>query len=245
MLIIGVYFLQENIIFQSDELDTNYTFNFEQPFTEISIKTDGKNDLSGILFSSATKSSKGTILYFHGNANNMQRWGNYAVDFTTLGYHVLMIDYSGFGKSQGRSTEEVLYQNAEDTWRWAQHHLPSKNFILYGRSLGTGVASYLASTHEASQLILETPFYELEQSQYKIFFPFGLKYKFPTYLYLPSINYPINIIQGTNDWVVPLSSAEKLKPLLKSNDGFYIIKKGSHKNLRTFKEYHKILEKIL
>lgn len=245
MLIVGVYLLQEKIIFQSDGLDKNYIFSFEQPFTEISIKTIGEYDLSGILFSPTTKSSKGTILYFHGNANNMQRWGNYAVDFTKLGYHVLMIDYAGFGKSQGRPDEEVLYQNAEDTWQWAQHHLPSKNFIIYGRSLGTGVASYLASTHQASQLILETPFYALEQSQYKIFFPFGLKYDFPTYSYLTSINYPINIIQGTNDWVVPLSSAKKLKPLLKANDGFFVIKKGSHKNLREFDEYHRILEKIL
>lgn len=241
LVTIGLYVFQDKFIFQSTVLEPTYTFNFDQPFNEVNIK----EGLSGIIFNPKEGVVKGAVLYFHGNADNMQRWGNYAVDFTNLGYQVIMIDYSGFGKSHGISNEEVLYQNAEDTWQWAQHHLKAKKFIIYGRSLGTGVAAHLAANHKANQLILETPFYQLKQARLAIFFPFGLKYKFPTYQYISKVDYPISVIQGTNDWIVSMSSAKKLEPLLKPTDSFFVIEGGAHKNLRDFDEYHKILKEIL
>lgn len=245
LLTAGLYVFQEKIIFQRDKLSKDYTFSFDQPFYEVSIKSRNNEFINAIIFNPKIETPKATILYFHGNADNMQRWGNYAIDFTRLGYQVLMIDYTGFGKSTGTPSEEILYQNAEDTWKWAQHHLPSKNFIIYGRSLGTGVASYLATKHKASQLILETPFYQLKQDRLKLFFPFGLKHEFANYKNIPQIDFPITIIQGTNDWVVSLKSATKLKFFLKPTDNFFEIKKGGHKNLREFDEYHQILKEIL
>jgi len=244
-IVTALFVFQEAIIFQGKTLEEDYVFEFNEPFAELEIKSSTGQSINTILFSPTTPQSKGTILYFHGNADNMQRWGRYAVDFTKLGYQVLMIDYTGFGKSEGTPTEVQLYQNAEDVWTWSQHHLKEKNFIIYGRSLGTGVAAHLAAQHKASQLILETPFYELAQDRYKPFFIFGLKHKFPNYKYLPQIDCPIAIIQGTNDWVVSLASAQKLIPLLKPTDNFFVIEGGGHKNLREFDEYHKILEKIL
>ncbi|MCF6360996.1 MAG: alpha/beta fold hydrolase [Cyclobacteriaceae bacterium] len=245
ILISLLFWKQDAIIFQGKALDEAYQFEFEEPFAELEIKSSSAHFINAILFNPASSTSKGTILYFHGNADNMQRWGAYAVDFTNLGYQVLMIDYTGFGKSEGTPTEEQLYQNAEDAWSWAQHHLKEKNFIIYGRSLGTAVAARLASKHRASQLILETPFYELSQERLRPFFPFGLNYDFPTYKYLPIVAYPITIIQGTDDTIVPYSSALKLKHLLKPTDQFFIIEGGGHKNLREFDQYHKFLKEIL
>jgi len=241
----GLYLFQDKIIFQADKLEDDYKFKFEHPFSEVTIFTRSNSKLSALLFNPITGESKGTILYFHGNADNMQRWGNYAVDFTSLGYTVLMIDFSGFGKSTGSPSEETLYQDAEDTWQWALHHLKSKNFIIYGRSLGTAVATQLATKHQPQQLILETPFYQLIQDRMKLFFPFGLKYNFPNYQYLQDIDCPVYIFQGTNDRVVSYESAEKLKPLLKSDDKFIIIEGGGHKNLREFESYHEALAEVL
>ena len=245
LLTCGLYIYQDKIIFQADKLEESYEFKFEQPFSEVTIFTRSNNELSALIFNPDTGIPKGVILYFHGNADNMQRWGNYAVDFTSLGYTVLMIDFSGFGKSTGQPSEEVLYQDAEDTWQWALHHLKSKNFIIYGRSLGTAVAAQLATKHQPQQLILETPFYELIQDKMMLFFPFGLKYSFPNYRYLEDINCPVYIIQGTHDRVVSFESAKKLKPLLKPDDKFIIIEGGGHKNLRDFEKYHVELAKIL
>jgi len=245
LLVFGLYWFQTQIVFQRKTLEEDYTFEFEEPFTELEVESSSGTLINTLIFSPTIAKPKGTLLYFHGNADNMQRWGGYAVDFTELGYQVVMIDYAGFGKSEGMPTEELLYQNAEDIWKWAQHHLPAKTFIIYGRSLGTAVASHLAANHSASQLILETPFYQLKQDMLKPFFPFGLKYEFANYKNIPLIDYPITIIQGTNDWVVSLASAQKLTPLLKPTDNFFVIEGGGHKNLRNFKEYHKILKEIL
>jgi len=244
-IVTALFVFQEAIIFQGKTLEEEYVFQFNEPFVELEIKSSTEQFINTIIFNPTTPQPKGVILYFHGNADNMQRWGKYAVDFTQLGYQVIMIDYAGFGKTEGTPTEQKLYQNAEDVWNWAQHHLEEKNFIIYGRSLGTGVAAHLAAQHKASQLILETPFYELAQDRYKPFFIFGLKHGFPNYKYLPKIDYPITIIQGTNDWVVSLASAQKLAPLLKPTDSFFVIEGGGHKNLREFDEYHKVLEEIL
>jgi len=245
ILVIGIYAFQDKIVFQGTGLSSDYTFEFEQSFSEITIYPRAGQEISAIIFSPELSLAKGTLFYFHGNADNMQRWGEYAVDFTSLGYTVLMIDYSGFGKSTGQPSEENVYQDAEDTWQWAVQHLPSKNFIIYGRSLGAAVASELASKHEPQQLILESPFYQLIQKRLRIFFPFGLKYEFANYKFLPQVECPITIIQGTKDWVVTLKSAEKLKPFLKSEDQFVIIDGGGHKNLRDFEIYHEKLAKVL
>jgi uncharacterized protein len=245
LVVVAIFLFQDKIIFQADKLDEAYEFKFAEPFTEITIFTGENNKLNGLVFNPKDVEPKGTILYFHGNADNLQRWGQYAVDFTTLGYSVLMIDYSGYGKSSGTPSELMLYQNAEDTWQWAQSHLPGRNFIIYGRSLGTAVAAQLASKHQASQLILETPFYQIEQTRFRFLLLFGDKYKFANYQYLPEVKYPITIFQGTNDEVVPYSSALKLKPFLKQNDKFIVIEGGGHKNLRTFDRYHQELAKVL
>jgi uncharacterized protein len=237
-LVSGIYIFQDKIIFQAEPLPENYEFKFDQQYSEITIRPRIGKELSAILFFTNKDIRKGTILYFHGNADNLQRWGNYAVDFTKLGYNVLMIDYSGYGKSGGTPSEKVLYEDAEDTWEWAKMHLKETNFLIYGRSLGTAAAAYLATQHTPTKLIIETPFYQLLQTRLKIFFPFGLNYEFANYKFLPQISCPITIFQGTKDEIVSYNSAIKLKPLLKSTDRFITIEGGKHKNLRDFEKYH-------
>ncbi len=245
ILVTGIYLVQDKIIFQAEKLPAGYTFTFAQQFSEVQIRPRIGKELNALLFFTPQDIRKGTILYFHGNADNLQRWGNYAADFTQLGYNVLMIDYSGYGKSNGTPSEETLYQDAEDTWVWAKMHLKETRFLIYGRSLGTAAASWLASRHSPEKLILETPFYRLQQDRWRLFFPFGLKYEFANYAFVPKVECPIAIIQGTDDRIVAYTSAAKLKPLLKPADRFYTIAGGGHRNLREFAAYHKALAEIL
>lgn len=245
VLVTGIYLFQDKLVFQADKLEKDYSFEFSEDFIEITIIPTQDQEINALIFSIDNARLKGTVLYFHGNADNMQRWGEYAVDFTSQGYAVLMIDYSGYGKSSGIPSEETLYRNAEETWLWAQHHLPSTDFIIYGRSLGTAVASHLATNYKAKQLILETPFYQLNQARLSWLFPFGLKYKFPNYQYLQNVASPITILQGDQDRIVSYESAAKLKEFLKPGDNFILIKGGKHKNLRDFKNYHLELSKTL
>lgn len=240
-----VFLFQKSLIYQSESLDKEYLFQFENQFKEVNIPGTGGELLNTLIFTPDSDLSQGILLYFHGNADNLQRWGEYSIDFTRLGYTVIMIDYSGYGKSTGIASEEMLYQNAEDTWQWVEKNYPDQKKIIYGRSLGAAVASNLATKHKAEQLILETPFYEILQHHLKPFFPYGLKCEYPNYQYIPKVDYPITIIQGTNDCVVSINSAKKLGSLLKPEDRFIVIDRGGHKNLREFQEYNTELGKLL
>jgi pimeloyl-ACP methyl ester carboxylesterase len=236
----GFYFFQDSFIFQSKSLPKDYVFTFDQKFEEHFIPTEDGEKLNALLFRSQ-QPAKGLILYFHGNADNLQRWGQYAVDFTNLGYDILMIDYRGYGKSTGTPTEENLYKDAQTILNWSHTNIKYERLIIYGRSLGSAVASSLASTATPDILILETPFDELSGALYL----FPARYNFSNKEFLPLIKCKKVVFHGTDDWVVPLSSALKLKPLLNENDRFVIIEGASHNNLRAFEKYHKTLNEVL
>ena len=120
----GLYVFQDKIIFHPVKLSKNYTYQFDQPFIEITITSHLGNKLNGLVFKANISRPKGTILYFHGNADNVQRWGQYAVDFTSLGYTVVMFDFAGFGKSTGAVSEKNLYLDSEDMWEWTKIRAP-------------------------------------------------------------------------------------------------------------------------
>lgn len=236
----GFYFFQDHLVFQSKALDKDYHFSFDQKFTEHFIPTDDGETLNALLFKTSGP-TKGLILYFHGNANNLQRWGTYAIDFTSLGYDILMVDYRGYGKSTGTPTEENLYRDAQTILQWTNANLEYQKLVIYGRSLGSAVASHLATTKEPDLLILETPFEELND----VLYFFSSHFKFSNKKSLPQIACKKVIFQGTEDGVVPLSSAMKLKPFLNDQDRFVVIMGGSHNNLREFAKYHEALKDAL
>src|SRR5690242_4014774 len=99
VICIILFVFQEKLIFFPEKLDRNFKFSFDQKFTEINIKTRDGNLLSGVLFSS--DSSKGLIFYLHGNAGSLNTWGEVAKRYTELKYDVFMLDYRGYGKSEG------------------------------------------------------------------------------------------------------------------------------------------------
>lgn len=237
---LGFNLFQDQFVFQSEPLPKSHTYTFDQPFEEHFLATGSRDTLNVLLFK-ADQPAKGLILYFHGNADNLQRWGQYAIDFTSLGYDILMMDYRGYGKSTGTASESILYDDSKTVLAWAKANISYSQLIIYGRSMGSAVASNLAATAEPDLLILETPFDELKSALYT----FSSKYKFPTNHFLARVTCTTIIIHGTADWVVSLSSALRLKPLLKAGDKFVIIEGGSHNNLRDFSDYHKTLKEAL
>lgn len=247
-VIVGVYALQKYIIFQSDQLESDYEFVFEKSFKEFFIKTIDGEQINMLLFKTEIP-RKGLVIYFHGNADNLQRWGRYQKDFTTRGYDILLLDYRGYGKSTGKSNEQKFYEDAKLIYDWATQRYSKDKIIIYGRSLGTGVASNLATQVDAQKVILETPFNninDLFQIKSSIFYlPFRLKYNFPNDVHLKKIQEPVFIFAGTEDWVVPPRSTKKLKPFLKSSDRYIEIEGGGHKNLNEFEKYHRVLDEIL
>jgi len=242
--ILGVYMFEDSLIFQSVPLRKNHNFTFDQPFEEIFIPTADREQLNALLFK-AGQPAKGLIVYFHGNAGNLQGWGTLADDFTRLGYDLLITDYRGYGKSTGTPSETALYADAATIWNWARANYNYDKWIIYGRSLGSAVASKLAVTANHDLLILETPFDEIRSLFPANLFKWAIKNKFSNLETVPQVKTSIIIFQGTDDNVVPLSSASRLKPLLKETDQMFIIEGGGHNDLREFAQYHEKLEEVL
>jgi alpha-beta hydrolase superfamily lysophospholipase len=243
---IAFYVFQNKLIFQAEKLPADYHFVFNQPFEEYRIPTPDGNTINAIWFKPA-REAKGLVIYFHGNADHLQRWGHYAADITRLGYEVLMMDYRGYGKSSGTPSEKLLYEDATLIWRWAKEHSGLDHIVIYGRSLGSAVATHLATEVQPSLLILETPFDELKGASILryLYAIIPLHTKFATKDFIENVSCKIVIFQGTNDWVVSLKSAERLKSFLKETDEFIVIPEGGHYNLNEFELYHSKLAEVL
>ena len=149
-----------------------------------------------------------------------------------------MIDYPGFGKSSGKFSEKILYDWSRQLYKFARSTYASDSIIIYGKSMGTGLASYLASREKCRRLILETPYYDMPSviSHYLPIYPVGsmLHYKLPNYEYLQFVDEPVSIFHGTEDGVITYRNAKRLKSYLKTTDEFVTITGGKHNNLYSF-----------
>ena len=240
----GFLIFYEKIIFQPTKLESSYEFKFNEPYKEFFLETEDGCTLNALLFNTANNPN-GFILYFHGNADNLQRWGEYAIDFTSLGYDVLAIDYRGYGKSTGSPSESNLYSDAEFVWNWSNENLSYDKHVVYGRSLGTAVASHLAANVRPDLLILETPFSKISEVMPLFPLPKSRKNMFDNEKNLQNVRSKVVIIHGTDDRLTKLSGAQKLIPYLKPGDEFVIIEGGEHKNLREFEKFHSSLRNVL
>lgn len=247
-IVIGIilYFLQDIIIFHPKALPKDHVFNFKQPFNEINIKRDGYRNLNIIQFL-PKENAKGIVLYFHGNKNNIERYAQFAPVFTKNNYEVWMIDFPGYGKTTGKRSEQIMYGDALLFYQLAKEKITAENIIIYGKSLGTGVAAYLASKKLCKQLILETPYYSMT-SMTQVYVPIYpatlLRYSFPTNQYLKEIKMPVSIIHGTSDEVIPYRQSLKLKSEFPAID-LITAPNGKHNDLYKFSTVIQKLDSLL
>ncbi|MFC4220281.1 alpha/beta hydrolase [Flagellimonas marina] len=240
LLLSMAYFFQEKLIFLPTKLSQEYTYTFQADFDEIFLKTDDGANLNALHFH--VEDPKGVILYFHGNAGDLSRWGRIVQPFVEMGHDVLVMDYRNYGKSTGEISEEALYQDAQLFYNYLGDKYAPNDIVIYGRSLGTGIATQLASKNNCNKLLLETPFYSLLDVA-KARFPFLplkqlLRYKMPSYQFIKEVQCPIRIFHGTEDAVVSYDSGKKLFDAIPQTDKkIYTIPNGNHNNLNEFEAY--------
>ena len=243
------YYFNERLIFRATPLDIDYKFGFDQPFREINLAISEKKNLNIVQFTVADSVPKGVVLYFHGNTQNIERYAKYAKNFTPYGYEVWMIDYPGYGKTTGPRSEEIMYADAVEMYKMARSKFNKSNILLYGKSLGTGIASYIASTRDCKQLILETPYYSMDDvvRKYAFMYPLSIlsKFHFPSYKYFKNIEVPITIFHGTNDAVISYRNAKRLMKIAPEGSVLITLPKGEHNNIASFELYKKTLDSLL
>lgn len=246
---IALFYLQDYFLFHPEIIASDYEFRFDKPFEEINIPFNKTDTINLVKFYPKDSVRRGVVLYFHGNKQNILRYHKFTDNFTKNGYEVWMEDYPGFGKSTGERTEKKLYEQAKAIYGLAASKYKSDSIIIFGKSFGTGIASYVAAEKKCQQLILETPYYSIPAlfGSYAPIYPVTRMstYKIPTYNYLQLVQVPVTIFHGTDDGVIPYSNASRLKSVLKSTDEFITIKNGTHHNLNDFPLFHKVLDSLL
>ncbi|WP_411030815.1 alpha/beta hydrolase [Spongiimicrobium sp. 3-5] len=229
-------------------MSSNHSYDFPQPFKEVFLSGSDGAKLNAIHFQN--NHPKGVLLYFHGNAGDLSRWGDIAGFFVDKNYDVVVMDYRTYGKSTGKLSEKALYTDAQLFYDYVLENYGEDQIILYGRSLGSGIAAQLASKNVPAQLIMETPYYSLLDVA-KDRFPFLpvswlLKYKIPSYDFVTRVTCPITIFHGTDDNVVPYDSGKRLFDSISNNQKkMFTIKGGEHNNLIQFDTYLNGIDEIL
>ena len=206
IIILFVYFYQRNLLYHPSEnnyLNDKITFNYE----EIFIETDKNINLKSWFIKKDLNKFK-TILIFHGNAGNLFNRVYKLNELNKLDVNILLISWRGFSGNKGKPTEKNLYHDAEEAVKWLNNRgAISKNIILYGESLGTGVATELGTSNAFGGIILESPFTSIANAA-KIYYPYLpvniiLKDRYNSVGKIKNITTPILIMHGKKDNIVP------------------------------------------
>lgn len=181
------------------------------------------------------KKNNPTLVYFPGNSGNLSDRENKFRDFSNAGLGILAIDYRGYGKSEGSPSEDGLYSDA----RAAIKYLKEKGFkntelILYGESLGTGVAVQMATENNYRAVILEAPYETIASRAAELYpyVPIGilLKDHFDSIHKIKNINSPVVIFHSKDDKVMPFAHGAKLFDAAKQPKIFYVFENAGHSN---------------
>jgi len=206
------FFFQEKLIFIPEKLSEDYEFNFNKDFEEINIEVEEEIVLNGILFKS--QEPRGLVFYLHGNAGSLRTWERASKPYTDSDYDIFIIDYRGYGKSDGKiQSQKQLYQDMQIAYDEIRKQYSEENIIVLGYSLGTGIAAKIASTNNPKSLILLAPYYSLNWalSQTYPYLPgFLLRYKLKTNKYIEECEMPIYLIHGKKDQLFNYEASIKL-----------------------------------
>jgi fermentation-respiration switch protein FrsA (DUF1100 family) len=218
-------------------------------YESVSIVTKDKITLHG-WFVPALK-EKGVLLFFHGNAGNISHRLDSLKIFHDLGLSTLIIDYRGYGRSQGTISEQGTYLDAEAAWKYLTEirRIPALHIVVFGRSLGGAIAAYSAARQTPAALILESAFTSVPDLATKLYpvFPVRLlsKFQYNTKKSLQSVYCPVLIIHSPADDIIPFEnglqlyeSARTPKQILEirgdHNEGFLLSGKAYTEGIREF-----------
>ncbi len=242
-----IYFFQHKFFFHPEKLPPDFQFAYDHlKAEEVTVEPEPGAKINYLHF--MVDKPKGVVIYLKGNTKSIKGWGKFAIDFTRLDYEVIMMDYRGFGKSTGKRTVEAMKRDSQFIYDIAKKKFPENKIVVYGRSLGSGFAARLASKNNPRMLILTSPLYSLLRTihRYLPFMPAKpfLRYNLPTFHYLKNVRCPIKIIHGSDDKLVPISTAVDLSEINPQLTRLYVILRAGHINVHQFEEYHLAMEEI-
>ncbi|PSB04826.1 alpha/beta hydrolase [Merismopedia glauca] len=255
-----LYFLQSKLIFIPSQVIETTPATFKLPYQEIWLPVKNSRGevekMHGWWLPSSQPNAK-VLLYLHGNGLNIGANVAHANRFHKLGFSVLLMDYRGYGRSEGGfPTEASVYEDAATMWDYLvnQQRISPQNIFIYGHSLGGAIAVDLAAKHpNAAALIVESSFASIRkmvdyQPQYR-FFPIDLilRNKFDSVTKVRSLKMPVLFFHGTVDTTIPYQMSEQLFAAAPEPKRLLLIPKAGHSNLADIagKTYLQAVQKLI
>ena len=231
LVLVFLYFYQRSLLYHPNE--NNYSGDkISVDIEKVKIQTSDNIELLGWYHEKNLKDYK-TLVYFHGNAGSLENRIHKLNHFQDMNINFLIVAWRGFNGNKGKPSERGLYVDGKSAIDWLKKKgVDEKNLILYGESLGTGVATHLAQNKNYAGVILETPFTSMVDAA-KNFYPYFpinllLKDKFENFKKVKNINAPILVMHGEVDKIVPFSMGKKIYEIANNPKYSYFTKYDDH-----------------
>ena len=242
-ILVYTYIFQRNLLYHPG--DNNYFGDqLKVEVEKVKIKTQDNIELLSWYHSKNIDSYK-TILFLHGNAGSLENRIHKINHFKDMNINFLLIAWRGFNGNKGKPTEKGLYEDARSAVAWLKSKgIKENNIVIYGESLGTGVATEIAQKKNFAGVILESPFTSMIDAG-KTKYPYLpvrllLKDKYESNKKIKNIKSPILIMHGKVDKIVPFYMGKKMYELANQPKHFYFSDYDDH-----MMEYNEKLLKIL
>jgi len=206
-LTVMIYFQQDGMVYAPERTITHNPKTIGLEYEEVTVRTKDGLSISGWYI--PAKNEKAVVLFCHGNAGNISNRLDSVRVFHGLSLSVLIFDYRGYGKSEGRPSEEGTYLDAEAAWDYLVtiKKIPPGRIVAYGRSLGAAVAAEIATRRSPAALIVESGFASVPDLGKKLYpwLPVKLisKFRYATIDKIGAIRCPKLIIHSRKDDIVP------------------------------------------
>ena len=237
IIVAYMYLNQRKLLYlprENNYLDDQIDFNFREVFIDVE-----KNlKLKAWLIENDFKNKK-TLVFFHGNAGNLSNRTYKLNQLSKLDLNIIILAWRSFSGNEGEPSEQNLYNDAKKTIDWLNSRgVKNKNIILYGESLGTGIAVELGQTNQFGGIILESPFTSMTNAAKNIYPWLPVKYllkdKYDSEKKIKNLQIPILIMHGKKDNIVPFKMGKKLYDLANNPKFFYFTENDDH--MMTFDE---------
>lgn len=239
-LLLGIfaYFRADSIIFQPQQLP------FKDAASIIKLSTLNGEKISAKFFKN--EKAKFTILFSHGNAEDIFTSTPFFQELSEAGFNVLAYDYRGYGMSEGTPSEKNSYEDIETAYNYLvnEKQISPEKIIIHGRSLGGAVSVDLASRKKCGGLIVESSFVSAFRVMTGIsIFPFD---KFESIHKIGNVKCPILFIHGKNDSLISFWHGEKLFAAANEPKTFYAVENADHNDVSQIagKNYFETIQKF-
>lgn len=236
VLALMFYLFQGRMVFLSDfpnralgASPSDIGLNYE----DVSLTTSDNERLHGWYIPAVD--SKGTLLFFHGNAGNISHRLESVKIFHELGLDTMIIDYRGYGQSTGKTTEQGTYLDAQAAWDYLinSRGIPADQIIVFGRSLGGAVGAWLGVQNTPAAVIIESSFSSGADMARRLypFLPVRLitRLRYPVAEYASRLNCPVLVVHSRHDEIVPFIMGQAIYAAVKQQKKFLELR-GNHNN---------------